>query len=214
MRQLTNTLILVVVVSTCLLTSSCGNDKKAGSAAGISSLGNAPVKPLPDSVEVDYRNRIQQVGVGDLNGDGKPDTLFVLPPRYTSPSDPLKGCLHDSCYCRIRFSCNLPDLYPVIGTGEMVGNVGDLNGDGYSELAFIPEWPTSVWQSLSVYGYVKGKWMMFGQGSINLQSMDTEDSFFTKRVKRLDAQHFEIISDSLNASTDTLVQTHHTFVIH
>jgi hypothetical protein len=166
-----------------------------------------------DSIQRDYISRIRVVVLGDINGDGKADTAYIYPPKYISPSDPMKGCLHDSCYCRIHFSCNLPDLYPVIGTGEIMARIADLDNNGFSELAFIPEWPTSVWQALSVYGYRNGKWNLFGQGGINLENLDKDDHFFDHRVKRINDKHFQIISDSLGSESGVLLQTTKTFLI-
>jgi hypothetical protein len=166
-----------------------------------------------DSVEEDFRKRIVKVPLGDINGDGKPDTATVYPPRFISPSDPMQGCLHDSSYCRIRFSCNLPDLYPVIGIGEVMASVGDLNHDGFCEIAFVPEWLTSVWQSLSVYSIKDGKWKLMGQGSINLEKLEGDPDFFRHRVVRVDDKHFKIISDSLSADTDSILQNAKVFTL-
>jgi hypothetical protein len=176
------------------------------------------VKKVPiligtDSVEKDFHKRIVVQPLGDINGDGIEDTATIYPPRYISPSNPELGCLHDSCYCRIRFSCNLPDIYPVIGIGETLATVGDLNHDGFVELAFVPDWMTSVWHVLSVYGIKDGKWKLFGQGDINIEMMDADPDFFRHRVVRIDDRHFKILSDSLSPATDSMLLTHKTFTI-
>jgi hypothetical protein len=167
-----------------------------------------------DSIENDFRKRIVRQPLGDINGDGIEDTATIYPPRFNHPSDPEQGCLHDSCYCRIRFSCNLPDIYPVIGIGETLEPVGDLNGDGFIELAFVPDWMTSVWHSLSVYGIKDGKWKLRGQGDINIEMMDADPDFFRHRVVRIDDSHFKIISDSFSIQTESIVQTPQVFTIH
>jgi hypothetical protein len=91
--------------------------------------------------------------------------------------------------------------------------VGDLNHDGYTELAFVPEWLTSVWHVLSVYGMKDGKWKRMGQGDINLEMLEEDRDFFKHRVIRVDDAHFRIISDSLSAESDSILQKSTLFTI-
>ncbi len=193
----------------------CGSGKVQEKTAAVKKdsvlLVKTPIVIGTDSVEEDFRKRIVKVPLGDINGDGTPDTATIYPPRFIRPSDQMVGCLHDSCYCRIRFSCNLPDIYPVIGIGETMGPVGDLNHDGFVELAFVPEWMTSVWHLLSVYGIKNGKWILMGTGDINLNKLWEDPDFLIHRVVRVDDRHFKIISDSLSSESDSLLQTSKTF---
>ncbi|HEV7231362.1 MAG TPA: hypothetical protein VGO45_08550 [Bacteroidia bacterium] len=142
--------------------------------------------------------------MGDLNGDGIPDTAIVFPPRYLTPGNPVEGCENDSCDCRIHFTCKLPDLKGILGIGEVMANVGDLDGNGYCEVALVPEWFTSVWQGLYVYGLRNGKWQLFAQGTCNLNNLGSDSNFFKNRVKKMDNSHVKIISDSLTADSSAL----------
>jgi hypothetical protein len=182
-----------------LLLESCGSEKTSKADNDKLNSANKPMAGLShkDSVELDFKSRIERIPLGDLNGDGIADTAIVSPPRFISPGNPIDGCQDDSCLCRIHFTCNLPDLTGVFGIGEVIANVGDLDNNGYCEISLVPEWFSSVWQALYVYGFRNGKWQLFGTGTCNLNSLDSDPDFFKNRVKKMDSMHLKIISDSL-----------------
>jgi hypothetical protein len=156
---------------------------------------------IPDSVMTDFRKRIQVFPMGDLNGDGRPDTAILYPPYFKSPSDPVdEGCLGD-CVCHIKFSCNLPELKGLVGIGGILANVGDLDNNGICEIAFVPDWFTSAWRNLDVYGYKNNKWQRFGTVSVYVDYMEEDPDYrkyFEKRVIKMDTHKFLLIGDSLN----------------
>jgi hypothetical protein len=198
-----------------LVFASCGSGKNADKQHETDSLvlKYNPEQQHADSVEADFRQRIQKIPAGDLNHDGYSDTVTVFPPRYIIPGNPLEGCLGDSCFCTVHFSCQLPDIQKVTGTGLYFSNIGDLDQDGIDELAFIPQWPTSVWQALYVYSFRKDKWFLSGEGSVNITELDNDPEFIKKHIKRSDSRHFVILSDSLGADTDSLYRIPRIFTL-
>jgi hypothetical protein len=194
---------------------SCGSGKTSDQQHDTLSriLKHSPQQQHADSVEADFRQRIQKIPAGDLNHDGSADTITVFPPRYIIPGNPLEGCVGDTCSCTVRFSCHLPDIQKVTGTGLYFSNIGDLDGDGIDELAFIPQWPTSVWQALYVYSFRMGKWTLQGEGSVNISALDSDPQFIKKHIRSADSRHFVILSDSLGADTDSLFRIPRIFTL-
>jgi hypothetical protein len=204
-----NCLFLFIV----LISAGCGGNKTsiAEKPGTPDTLKQIKLSAHDDSVEKDFQSRIQRIAVGDLNGDGVVDTAIVIPPRYNDPADIQQGC-KDSCYCRIRFTNGMPDIASVIGTGETIWPVGDLDGNGFVELGMIPDWPTSVWQRMAVYGFKDKQWKCYAEVSINLNCMYNDSNYFTHRIASIDKTHFRMIQDSLG-DNDSLYQIPKIFIL-
>lgn len=122
-----------------------------------------------------YDNGTKELSVeknflGDYNGDGKKETMWILP--YSSDAN---GNCGNTCNALIRFSdpeipdINLgPDIY-----GGNLENGSDLNDDGIDEVTIVPFGDASEWSGLLTFSFHKGKWTqpvktfsVYGNGEI------------------------------------------------
>ncbi|HMI06212.1 MAG TPA: hypothetical protein VK528_01600 [Flavobacterium sp.] len=100
----------------------------------------------------------------DINSDKINDTAFVYTPPTLAVLDAKGnvefgvGCPDNHCYNKITFSCKLPEIAFEESVWGALENAGDLNGDGISELLFMPGWFTSSLTKLYLYSLKNGKW--------------------------------------------------------
>lgn len=107
---------------------------------------------------------IDTVLLGDINHDKIKDTAFVYTPptfKYLNEKGEVMyshGCLDNTCYNKISFSCKMSEIYYEDSVWGSIENIGDLNNDGYNELIFSPGWFTSCWGALYIYNFDGNKW--------------------------------------------------------
>lgn len=154
-----------------------------------------------------YHRDFDTIVLGDMNGDGKQDTAFSISPLYNlGLEDDIgpEGCQDDSCLTKIYFSFDSTILYHESALGcQVLFPTEDLNSDGIKEIAFIPNWFQSCWQGLYVYSLVDKHWSNIGTGSVFACS--EED--FSKRVRKVNSNHFEIISMKWNDDGGEIIDT-------
>lgn len=93
---------------------------------------------------------------GDFNGDGKIDSMCLIPPKIV---DAEKDCL-GSCTSYIKFSDpKIPSIKVENCIGGVPTNLGDLNQNGTDEIGLLPEWFSSYWSAYFVWTYINGKWV-------------------------------------------------------
>ena len=94
----------------------------------------------------------------DFNGDGKKETCQLEAPKTNDETYDCEG----GCNCRIVFS---DPKIPAITIGNCIGGkpdiLGDLDGNGTTEIGIVPEWWTSCWMSYHIYTFVNGQWTYF-----------------------------------------------------
>lgn len=94
----------------------------------------------------------------DFNGDGKKETFALVAPQINEETWDCEG----GCNCRIVFS---DPKIPAITITSCIGGepqiLGDLDGNGTTEIGIVPEWWTSCWRSYYIYTFVNGKWTLF-----------------------------------------------------
>jgi ketosteroid isomerase-like protein len=94
---------------------------------------------------------------GDFNGDGKKESMWLVPPRF-GPEESME-CIGD-CDCEIRFSDpKIPTLKMSNCIGGTPVNETDLNGDGADEIGLLPWWWTSCWRGYFVSSFRNGSWI-------------------------------------------------------
>lgn len=133
--------------------------------------------------------RIDTVRVGDLDGDRMPDTAWVDWPD----NDTDKGVWEIT---RIRFSADVPVLVDSSSIGGALAALADLDENGTDELVFLPDWPTSCWAGMRVYGLRGQAWKMLGGGSFyrcndNAYSPDS----LRRRVIKIRKGEFDLMQD-------------------
>jgi len=94
--------------------------------------------------------------IGDYNGDGKIDSMWLIPPKIAAND---QDCMGD-CKSYIKFSDpNIPSIKVENCIGGIPTNLGDLNQNGTDEIGLLPEWFTSYWSAYYVWTYINGKWV-------------------------------------------------------
>ena len=107
---------------------------------------------------------IDTIVLKDINNDKISDTAFVYtPPTMASLDENGKvefamGCAGQDCFNKIAFSCALPEIVFKESVWGWIENAGDLDGDGLSELLFVPGWFSSSLTRLYLYTYKNGQW--------------------------------------------------------
>jgi hypothetical protein len=94
---------------------------------------------------------------GDWDGDGKLDTLRLVPPKLRdtgSPEDDFGEC-EGPCNCTVVFPNHDP-LTIENCIGGTPTNEGDLDGRPGDEFGLLPSWWTSCWHGYHVFG-VRGR---------------------------------------------------------
>lgn len=160
--------------------------------------------------EGDDTLRIEKVldgrySVADVDGDRLIDTVQLHRLIFHSGSN-VVGEMTE-----MQFSAPVPDLVDSTSTGGVAVGVGDLDGNGTEEIAFLRDWSTSCWIGLMVYGLEDNQWKAFGGGSYyRCNDGAYEPDSIAARVRKIRDGVFEVISDSLG---DNLVRTASQFSI-
>ena len=132
--------------------------------------------------------------VGDLDGDSRADTAWLQRLTLRGNADILGNMT------RIHFSASVPDLVDSMSIGGVIANVEDLDGNGTDEVIFQPDWYTSCWIGITVYGLVENKWKVFG-GGVRYRCNDSSHiavaGDIQSRVRPVTRGVFDMISDSL-----------------
>lgn len=94
---------------------------------------------------------------GDFNGDGTPETIYMVAPVTDSTAEANQDC-YGSCYSYVTGSGNILIVHDNLG-GE-IKNIGDMDGDGADDLLVYPSWWQSNWNPYRLYSVKKstGEW--------------------------------------------------------
>lgn len=132
--------------------------------------------------------------LGDLNGDGKSDSVFIL--------EPLNWCEENNGKSYYFTDNNIPRIESVSFCCELefIFNIGDIDEDGANELAEYKTSCASRYKSVSFWSLKNGKWKEIG----NFTHMIDNGSYdifknFDKLFKKTDKNKFKFleISDEL-----------------
>lgn len=147
--------------------------------------------------------------VGDLDGDGLPNMVFMKKPITEGFVDPDEGMTECPGGCNVSFSFGgkIPPFEHQTSIGGLVLDAGDLNEDGVGELLYVPDWISSCWGSIFVYSLNKGKWIC--PGSVAVYTCEGND--YLKRLRKIDKEKFELIGQDWNTDQTALVDIPQTF---
>jgi hypothetical protein len=117
--------------------------------AGCASDTKTETTPVPKAAA--------KVTSGDFNGDGKKETLTLVPPKLNADGT---ACLDTSCMAYIKFSdTTIAPIKIKSCIGGTPDILGDLNGDGKDEIGLLPDWFSSCWRNYYVFTYKNGEWI-------------------------------------------------------
>ena len=97
--------------------------------------------------------------LGDWDGDGKLDTLRLVPPKFphTDPPGQAWGECEGPCNCTLVFAEH-DSLTIENCIGGTPINEGDLDGRPGDEFGLLPQWWTSCWRGYQVFGLRGRSW--------------------------------------------------------
>ena len=105
--------------------------------------------------------RVEVPGLYDFNGDGKPESCYLVEPITYDDEERLMECEGD-CHCLIEFSdASISPIEVENCIGGMPDILGDLDGNGTVEIGIWPAWWTSCWHAYYVFTFMNGKWTYF-----------------------------------------------------
>ena len=151
-------------------------------------------KASKDSLKQVFINKKWQPFIlGDINNDNIIDTAFVYTPGYYAtpdlefPKEPLfDSCINNNCFNKVRFSCNLPEIYIKNTLWGKVEMIDDLDGDGIKEIVFQTDWIIGTHVTIYIYSYnkAKKKWQILAKNWLY-----GEDSY-KHRIKKINKDKF------------------------
>lgn len=138
--------------------------------------------------------------LGDLNGDGKNDSIFILEPlNWCEENNGKSYYFTDNAIPRIEsdsFCCELGFMF----------NIGDIDEDGGNELAEYKTSCTSRYKAVGFWTLKKGKWKSIGTFT-HMVDNGKYDIFkdFDKLFKKISKNKFEFLEISDELANGNLV---------
>jgi hypothetical protein len=134
--------------------------KKSGAGWQIVTEGDAVTDANLAKRAAKATDAKQNAITGDFDGDGVPESLWLVPPRLPEKqTEENFGECVGKCDCRLAFSnSKLPPITveSCIGGGPV--NEGDLDGDGADEIGLLPGWWHGCWRGYKVYTFKGAAW--------------------------------------------------------
>jgi len=98
--------------------------------------------------------KVNEKITSDFNGDGKSETVFMVPPvEDTVTKDAFQECI-GGCNTYLFSSDPSINILKVHNNlGGKIKNIGDLDGDGGDDIMVYPSWWQSNWNSYRIYSY-------------------------------------------------------------
>lgn len=175
-------------------------------------MGCSQKKVVPKNqkknIEIFDPERNDTIFLGDINGDFILDSAFVYTPPTLSTLDSngnvayTLGCVNDSCYNKVKFSCHLPDILIENSVWGRIESIEDINNDGYKEMLFSTNWFTTTKSTLFLYSFSGYKWIIIEKVSIRSSDEDislkyyfikSKKGCFLKGITQKDGDEIEIL---------------------
>jgi hypothetical protein len=97
---------------------------------------------------------------GDFNGDGRPETVYLVAPVEDSSKDAFQECYGGCNSYLLSSDAAMPVLIVHDNLGGEIKNIGDMDGDGADDIVVYPAWWQSNWNPYRLYSFKKstGEW--------------------------------------------------------
>lgn len=131
--------------------------------------------------------------VGDINNDKIIDTAFITGPKWLNDEKGWGDPVVSPYEIDITFSCGLPPIHNGTAVMGYVENIGDIDGDGYSEVIVVPIWFIGCWGRMEFYTLKEGQWRHFGNAECNI--CNEENYLYIERITRIRKNKIRVIED-------------------
>lgn len=113
-----------------------------------------------------------KIPLGDIDNDKVADTARVNRPIYSDWKD--IDCSDNNCEVTIfiKIDRQTTTIHFDNAVAAGVENIGDIDGDGYSELIAVPGWFIGCWGRYYFYSFKGGRWKEIGSIHHNLCAED------------------------------------------
>lgn len=157
-----------------------------------------------ENLEIQASLQKQIYEVGDYNGDGKKEKMWLKKEKTTA---------QNILFCTIVFSDkNIPPILVEGCTGGIPKNEGDLDGDGADEISLVPDWISSNYTAMRVYFHKNKVWYSLNppiycrrDGLSPAWKDDYDAKAYAKMVEKGDSTHTWVWANVLEWD-DNLVQ--------
>ena len=105
--------------------------------------------------------------LGDINNDKIIDTAFVRRPKFID-DEHWGDCRNGGCEVTISFSCKLPNIDFGNAVDAGIENIGDIDGDGFSEIIAVRGWIIGCWGQYNFLSLKSGQWKEIGRINHNI----------------------------------------------
>lgn len=125
--------------------------------------------------------------IGDFNGDGKKETLFMVPPvEDTLTKDAFQNCLGGCNSYLVSSDTAMMVLKVVNNLGGEIKNIGDIDGDGAADIMVYPSWWQSNWNAYNIYSMNKTnqQWSYLIEPITIFANELEKNIFFVKKTNR------------------------------
>ena len=124
--------------------------------------------------------------IGDVNGDGIEDSVFVL--------EPLDGCEHHLGQAYYFSDSTLPRLISESTCCHPTNFflAPDINEDGINEVGYYYSACSSRYKSLRIFTLRNGKWERIGASDFDMGTEGTEDAVFKDLIEKVSLNTFAL----------------------
>lgn len=129
--------------------------------------------------------------IGDINHDKVIDTAFITGPKWISDEEGWGDPQVTAYEIDITFSCGLPAIHDGNAVTGYVEDIGDIDGDGISEVIVVPIWWVGCWGRMKFFTYKDGQWRYFGEAECHICT----DEIYLGRITKLSKNKLSVVED-------------------
>lgn len=133
---------------------------------------------------------IEKIILGDINNDKIIDTAYIKTPKFLS-DDQWGDCKNGACEVDVNFSTGFPAIHFGSAVSATVENIGDIDGDGKSEIVAVPGWIIGCWGQIRFFSMKNGDWKEIGRAKRNI----CNDEKISNCIKKIKGKNITVIEE-------------------
>ncbi|WP_294820464.1 hypothetical protein [uncultured Flavobacterium sp.] len=130
--------------------------------------------------------------IGDIDNDKIIDTAFITGPKWLNDEDGWGDPVITPYEIDITFSCSLPAIHHGNAVMGYIEDIGDIDGDGVSEVIVVPIWFIGCWGNMEFYTLKDGQWHNFGSAGCHICT----DEIYLGRITKLSRNKIKVMEDA------------------